>query len=52
MKTPATQKIFSSEKGQGIVEYALLIAFVAALAISATLKLTRINFTVNFFRRS
>lgn len=38
MKTPATQKIFSSEKGQGIVEYALIIAFVAALAISATLE--------------
>ncbi len=27
------QKIKSSEKGQGMVEYALIIAFVAAIAI-------------------
>ena len=29
------QKIKSSEKGQGMVEYALIIAFVAAIAIWA-----------------
>ncbi len=29
------QKIKSSEKGQGMVEYALIIAFVAAIAIFA-----------------
>lgn len=30
-----TEKIKSSEKGQGMVEYALIIAFVAAVAIWA-----------------
>ena len=29
------QKVKSSEKGQGMVEYALIIAFVAAIAIFA-----------------
>ena len=37
MKTSAVQKIFLSEKGQGLVEYALIITFVAAIAISVTL---------------
>lgn len=35
MKTPANLKKFFSQKGQGLVEYALIISFVAALAIFA-----------------
>ena len=37
MKTSATQKKFFSQKGQGLVEYALLICLVAGIAVYATL---------------
>ena len=37
MKTSATLKKFLSQKGQGLVEYALLICLVAGIAVYATL---------------